>query len=340
MPRVRYALLAALAATTLTAPITAPYALAATRSRTKPICLDPVIPCPAPAEEPPDPTPTPSPQPTAAPKTHDPVAYRGLGTWVDAYDFSREFSKAATKPGSVDDMARQGVKTLYIQAAKDKDGGGTGVLSPDLLGQFLERAHAHKMRVVAWYLPRFVDPGRDGAHVDAMLRFTSHGHRFDSIGIDIESREVGDVNQRNDRLVALSANLRKAAGATAVSAIVVPPVVTDVINPKFWPNFPWSRIKSSYDVWLPMSYYTTRGKQPEWRDAYKYSSENVKLLRKDLGNAGAAVHVVGGVGTDSTANDYDGLVRAARDAKCLGTSSYDYAVTAGSAWATLRRGPA
>src|SRR3712207_8991457 len=69
----------------------------------------------------------------------------------------------------------------------------------------------------------------------------------------------------------------------STSAIVVPPVVTDVINPKFWPDFPWAKLKPSYDVWIPMSYYTNRDKQPEWRDAYKYSAENVKLLRKHLG---------------------------------------------------------
>ena len=322
----------AVVATAAVVTLAAPHAVAWVRP-----CIEPVIHCPKPALDPdPEPTPAPAPQP----KPHDPIAYRGLGTWVDAYDYSREFSKAATKPSSVDHMADQGVRTLYIQAAKDKDGGGTGVLSADLLGQFLERAHARKMRVVAWYLPRFVDPNRDWAHVDAMLRFRSHGHRFDSIGIDIESREDGDVNRRNERLVALSAKLRQAAGPMALSAIVVPPVVTDVINPKFWPSFPWSRIKSSYDVWLPMSYYTNRTKQPEWRDAYRYSSENVKLLRKDLGDPNALVHVVGGVGTDSSAKDYDGLVRAAKDTKCLGASSYDYAVTAGSAWPTLRRSPA
>jgi hypothetical protein len=173
-----------------------------------------------------------------------------------------------------------------------------------------------------------------------MLKFkTKNGHRFDSIGIDIESRENGDLKQRNDRLVALSTKLRQSAGAMGLSAIVVPPVVTDVINPKFWPDFPWAKLKPSYDVWIPMSYYTNRDKQPEWRDAYKYSAENVKLLRKHVGST-AKVHLAGGVGTTSTAKDYDGLVRAAKDTKCLGASSYDFAVTASSAWATLRKSPA
>ncbi|HVF04299.1 MAG TPA: hypothetical protein VNA20_05630 [Frankiaceae bacterium] len=293
-------------------------------------CVEPVRPCPKPAPVEPD---------SHKPKPRDLSAYRGLGTWVDAYDFSPEFGYARTKPSSVDEMARQGVKTLYIQGAKDRDGGGTGVLSADLLGQFVEKAHAHKMKVVGWYLPRFVDPKRDWSHVDAMLKFrTKNGHRFDSIGIDIESTEHSDLKSRNARLVDLSTKLRKAAGTTSTSAIVIPPVVTDKINPRYWPEFPWAQLKASYDVWIPMSYHTNRNNQPEWRDAYKYSTENVKLLRGHVGSS-APVHLAGGVGTTSTAKDYDGLVRAAKDTRCLGASSYDYAVTASSAWATLRKSP-
>lgn len=322
MLRARRALTALLAAATLTMPYAVADAL---------FCVEPVKPCPKPVHEEPEPKPAPR---------RDTSAYRGLGTWVDAFDFSPEFGYARTKPSAVDDMARQGVKTLYIQGAKDRDGGGTGVLSADLLAQFVDKAKAHRMKVVGWYLPRFVSPSRDWAHVDAMLKFrTPNGNRFDSIGIDIESRENGDLKQRNDRLVALSAKLRQAAGSMSTSAIVVPPVVTDVINPRFWPDFPWAALTPSYDVWVPMSYYTNRDKQPEWRDAYKYSSENVRLLRGHVGGD-ALVHVAGGVGTTSTAKDYDGLVRAANDTNCVGASSYDYAVTHPSAWATLRRSPA
>lgn len=304
-----------------------PYAAVATAV----LCLEPVRACPKPAPVEPD--------PTSAPAKRTIAMYKGLGTWVDAFDFSPEYGYARTKPSSVDDMARQGVKTLYIQGAKDRDGGSTGVLSADLLGEFIDRAKAKNIKVVGWYLPRFVSSARDWAHVDAMIKFrTKNGHKFDSIGIDIESRENGDVKQRNERLVSLSTRLRKAAGSMSTSAIVVPPVVTDVINPRYWPDFPWAKLKPSYDVWIPMSYYTNRDKQPEWRDAYKYSSENVKLLRKHLG-ATTQVHLAGGIGTTSTTKDYDGLVRAAKDTKSLGASSYDYAVTHGSAWATLRKSP-
>lgn len=306
--------------------LSVPYAFAAPLER--PLCLDPLVACPKPKPEPP-----------AAPAKRDTSAYRGLGSWVDAYDFAREFGSARTRPAVVDEMAREGVKTLYIQAAKDKDGVGD-LVSPDLLGQFLERAHARGMKVIAWYLPRFVDPERDFRHVDAMLRFRSNGHAFDGIGIDIESRENGDVKQRNERLVALSQRVRRAAGSRSVSAIVVPPVVTDVINPKFWPDFPWTRIKSSYDIWVPMGYWTNRKPGTEYRDAYRYTSENVRLLRENVGDSAALVHVAGGIGNEATTTDYDRFVQAARDTRSTGVSVYDWATTARSAYASLRKGPA
>lgn len=305
-----------------------PYAVAAPSAKDRPLCLDPVVACPKPKPEPAETT----------PPARDTSAYDGLGSWVDAYDFSREFGYARTKPTVVDEMAREGIRTLYIQGAKDRDGGGTGVLSPDLLGQFLERAHARKMKVVAWYLPRFLDPERDWRHVDAMLRFRSNGHAFDGIGIDIESRENGDVKQRNERLVALSQRARKAAGTRSVSAIVVPPVVTDVMNPKFWPDFPWMRLKPSYDVWVPMGYWTNRKPDSEYRDAYRYTMENVRLLRENVQDPNAIVHVAGGVGTKATSNDYERFVKAIRDSRSVGLSVYDWAVTARSAYAILRKG--
>jgi len=323
--RVRRSLAAVLAVGVLGVP----YAVAAGPAprADRPLCLEPVVACP-----------TPTPDPTA-PAPRDTSAYRGLGSWVDAYDFAREFGYARTKPSVVDEMAREGVKTLYIQAAKDKDGVGD-LVSPDLLGQFLERAHARKIKVVAWYLPRFLDPERDWRHVDAMMRFRSHGHAFDSIGIDIESRENGDLKQRNDRLVALSERLRRAGGRMPLSAIVVPPVVTDVMNTKFWPDFPWARLRPSYDVWIPMGYWTNRKPDSEYRDAYRYTTENVRLLREDLADPQAIVHVAGGVGTKATSTDYDRFVKAARDSRSVGLSVYDWAVTARSAYAILRKGPA
>src|SRR3984893_17417077 len=49
------------------------------------------------------------------------TAYRGLGTWVDVYDFLPAFQKAGEVPavtvGSIADMSHLGIRTLYLHDA-------------------------------------------------------------------------------------------------------------------------------------------------------------------------------------------------------------------------------
>jgi hypothetical protein len=266
------------------------------------------------------------------------VAFRGLGTWVDGFDFAPELD-GTLPPESVDDMAAQGVRTLYLQATRD-DPKVTGTLySPDLLGAFLERAHEHGLKVTGWYLPTFTDPDKDWARFAAMVAFRSHGQAFDAIGVDIESKAQADVALRNTRLVALSRRLRAAYPAMPLLGIVLPPVVTDVLSPAYWPDFPWHGIAPYYDAWTPMAYWTNRTPESGWRDAYRYVTENVRMLRADLGRPDAVVHAVGGIGDKTTVADVDGMARATRDAHAIGGSLYDYATTAPALWPGLRRVP-
>ena len=81
---------------------------------------------------------------------------------------------------------------------------------------------------------------------------------FEGISVDVESRKVADVAERNRRLVALSSALRQSLPGRTIGGIVLPPVVMEVINPNYWPDFPWSGIAPYFDVWLPMSYWTNR----------------------------------------------------------------------------------
>src|SRR4051812_21536008 len=74
----------------------------------------------------------------------DLAAYAGLGTWVDGFDFGPEYvatRKPPITPASVDDMAANGVKTLYLQAVRDDPRSPGGVVDPALVAEFLIRAH-------------------------------------------------------------------------------------------------------------------------------------------------------------------------------------------------------
>src|SRR2546425_12999134 len=82
-------------------------------------------------------------------------ACRGLGTWVDVYDYVPAFLEPGKKPtvtaASIDDMKRRGVRTLYLQAAQDDRRSPGATITPKLVGQFFQRTHDAGLRVVAWY---------------------------------------------------------------------------------------------------------------------------------------------------------------------------------------------
>lgn len=290
-------------------------------------------------------TSTPPPPPsttTTAPRSQPgpgPAPYRGLGTWVDAYDFSpahRNDGNPSVAPADVDHMASLGIETLYLQAARANDPKAPGdLMQPDLLGQFLLRAHANGMKVVAWFLPHHADVDDDMRHLQAMLDFEVQGHRFDSIALDIEWRNgEADHGLRSARLVEVSKRLRAGSPDRPVGAIVMPPVVTDVLNTSFWPGYPWAELAPLFDVFMPMSYWTNRAGGSHYRNAYNYTAENIALLRQHVGNV--AVHPIGGIGNAATHADYDDFMRAAVEAGSAGWSIYDYATTAGDAWPHLR----
>jgi hypothetical protein len=142
------------------------------------------------------------------------------------------------------------------------------------------------------------------------------------------------VATRNARLVALSKKVR-ARTWLPVTAVVLPPVLTEVIHPTYWGGaFPWTSLKPSYDVWIPMGYYTAYSRYPTWRDAGRSTSEDIRRLRAHLGDVPLAY--AGGIGDTSTTTDYQRFTAAATAAGALGISVYDYATTSPGAWATLR----
>lgn len=296
-----------------------------------------------------DPASTASPAPSGTvPTTEAPVpsrsrgdlaAYTGPGTWVDVFDFHPPHSngKPTVTPADADRMAAAGVRTIYLQSARPQDPAAPGdLVDPGLLGQFLARAHARGMSVVAWYLPHLSDLDDDMRHVTASLEFSAGGHRFDGFGLDIEWRAaVPDHAIRSAQLVELSRRIRAAAGDRAVSAIVLPPVLTDVVNPAFWPGFPWAAIAPYYDVWLPMGYWTNRTASSGWRVADRYTAENVRLLRQHVGDV--PIHAIGGIGDAATVADYEAFAEVCSEQGLVGCSVYDWATSGASPLPVLRR---
>lgn len=270
---------------------------------------------------------TPVPLPTGAL-----AEYRGLGAWIDVFDWTATYTNGNPGVGTadIDRMADLGVQSLYVQAARHDS--ASDVQEPERLMPLIDRAHARGMRVVVWYLPTFEDVAKDLRRLLAIARLPVEG-----VAVDIESRVVADAAERSRRLVDLSHQLRRSLPGRAIGAIVLPPVVTDVINTNYWPGFPWKEIVPDYDVWMPMGYWTNRTQASGYRDAYRYTAENIDRLRANLGLPGAPVHAIGGIGDKTTAADIEGYHRASVERAGIGGSLYDYRTTGEALWPHLQR---
>jgi len=254
--------------------------------------------------------------------------YKGLGAWLDVYDWSASFAQhsPALEPDAVDALAAQGVQTLYIQASKWN--APEDVLEPARLMAFIDRAHQHGISVIGWYLPTYEDPGRDLQRLLAIAALP-----VDGLAVDIESRAVGDVVERNRRVVEVSNALRAALPGEVLGAIPLEPILIEDINPRYWPGFPWAELAPSYDVWLPMAYWTNR--RGPWRDAYSYMAANIDRVRAHVGRPDAPIHALGGIGDVTSVEDLQGFRRAALERSVLGGSIYDFRTTQAPHWPEL-----
>ncbi|MFI5047483.1 MAG: hypothetical protein ACHQIG_10510 [Acidimicrobiia bacterium] len=283
-----------------------------------------------------------------APPAHADVKldpYSGLGAWVDVFDYAPRLQTDGNVPrvgvDTIDDMARLGARTLYLQVANPDGAPSDQLTDRTELRALLKRAHEEKLFVVAWFLPFVTDVAADDQFVREITRLRVTGRGFDAIALDIEdTRAVPDVAERNDRVVELARRARALMPVSmALGGIVYPAVQLDVVNPILWPNFPYKRLAASVDVWMPMAYFTYRDEASGYRDAFRYSKESITRLRDHLDDQDAKVHIVGGIADAVTAADLDGFLRATRATGAIGWSLYDYSTTFSTAWPTLRRGP-
>lgn len=255
--------------------------------------------------------------------------HQGVGVWLDVYDWTNELTggQPRVQPADVDRMADLGIQTLYIQTAHRRS--YADVIEPERLMPFIERAHARGMAVVAWYLPTLEDLTTDLRRLVAAAQLP-----IDGLGVDIESRAVADPAERTRRLLDLSMRLRQALGARAIVAITPSAVHLQVINPGFWPGFPWPQLAEAYDAILPMSYWSVR--RAEWRSGERYIGENIDRIRASTGRPDVPIHAIGGVADAVSLADVQGMVRAIEARGILGGSLYDWNTSQPAQWDALR----
>jgi hypothetical protein len=270
----------------------------------------------------------------AAGSSHPRSAYAGMGTWLDIYA-----TPYWTHPRrEVAAMARDGVRTLYLQTGNYEQ--STDLVHPQVLGRFINAAHAAGMRVVAWYLPSFLYPAQDTRRALAAIRFRSaKGEHFDSFALDIEASLVRSVPLRSKRLLQLSARLRAAVGRSYPLGAIIPSPVGIRRHRTYWPHFPYRGLARYYDVFLPMAYATDRHIRGVMATR-AYDAADIAIIRARTGKPHVPIHLIGGLANAMGTGEIAGFMRAVADCSPLGYSLYAFSVTRQATWQALAARPA
>ncbi len=277
---------------------------------------------------PPPPTTAAAPRPPSCCAHWTIEPYRGVGAWVDVFDWTLTHSNGNPAVGldDIDAMPGAGVRTLFIQTARPTS--PADVVEPDRLRRIIARAHGVGLRVVTWYLPTFVD-----LEVDLRRLTAAAALPVDGLTVNVESEEVPDPDERSRRLVELSRRLKTRLGGAFLGTVILNPLALEDLAPQRWPDFPWAAIDPFYEVWQPMLYVSYRPAGTELRDARRYTSLSIARLRGHVGDD--AIHPVTGIGNLLSQEDFDGYARAAIEARSVGGGVYDWATTPRPMWARL-----
>ena len=257
------------------------------------------------------------------------AAYAGLGTWIDIYSPSFRADPARV----ADALADRGVDALFVETGNFRQ--PVDIVAPRRLGALVEAAHARGISVVGWYLPALTNPQRDRRRARVAINFrTSNGERLDAFGLDIESSAVRDTVERTQRLLELSKRLRADAGPQYPLGAIIPSPVGIKLLPRYWPHFPYAALARTYDVLIPMAYFSYRARGPA--AVTRYVQTSIRIIRSASGNATVPIHVIGGLASATAARDTAAFARAAASCGVHGLSLYDFDATKPSAWPQLR----
>jgi hypothetical protein len=256
--------------------------------------------------------------------------FSGLGAWVDVYDYP-----VLPLEKTIAILKAAGVETLYMETGMSST---KQAVVPESL-PWLVAAHNAGMKVVAWYLPYYVNVPLDVARTVWIARLNYRGIRFDGIGIDIEYKGAMSNGRIWNRNVVRHMNgVRRALGPNFPLAAIPPPPLQMRLAPAMWRGFPWAQIGNVSSEIMLMSYWSFRTGCPQVRIncAYEFTKYNV-LLTRQLTGGRVPIHTIGGVGDGINHRQLNEFVQGAFDAHADGASIYDIGTTKPGWWRSLTK---
>ena len=282
-------------------------------------------------------SPAASARPGARPSPARPAAdqlapFRGVGGWLDIYDSPTLWDNAQATVAS---LAADGVSTLYVETANYRQPPSRLIVRAPQLAALIDAAHAGGLSVVGWYLPGLVNTGLDLERARAALSLTTPaGGRLDGFALDIESSLLASISMRNAAVAGLSRQVRSLAGDGYPLGAIVPDDRSTMLG-GLWPEFPYSSLAPSFDAFLPMAYSTHRTRGAA--GVYAYTLRNIRRVRQLTGEPHLPIHVIGGLANGLSPAEVRAVLTAARRARAVGASFYNFAASRPDEWAALHQ---
>ena len=117
-----------------------------------------------------------------------------------------------------------------------------------------------------------------------------------------------------------------------LAAITPSAVHLQVVNPSYWPAFPWTAMADTYDALLPMTYWSIR--TGDLRNGETYPADNLARIRASVDDPDVPIVPVGGLAEDSTVADLEGMVVAIGSHDSPG-GGLDWATSTPEQWEVL-----
>lgn len=252
--------------------------------------------------------------------------FSGTGVWIDIFDPYHERPDAA-----VAIAARYGVDVIYVQTGNSSQ--SVSVVRRDATRRLIRLAHARGIRVVTWYLPDLVRPARDLRRLIEATRVAPRDDRVDGVGVDIEASTVADPAERTRRLVRMVDAFRRARPGLAIGSIIPSSPGMERL-PRYWPGFPYTRLRATTDAFLPMCYASYR--DLDVAGTHRYARRCVDGIREGTRDPDVPIHVIGGIAGDLSPLELAALARGTRQRRAAGFSLYDLNTSGAGAWNALR----
>jgi hypothetical protein len=114
---------------------------------------------------------------------------------------------------------------------------------------------------------------------------------------------------------------------------IIPSPVGMARHPTYWPGFPYLPLARTFDVFLPMAYFSYYAHDSS--AVYTYTRAVVRQIRARTATPDVPIHVIGGLAGGLGAGAMAGFVRALADCAVAGASLYEYPQTTAGQWARL-----